>query len=251
MGRPERPVTTSSKALSDLALWLREQRARSGRTYRELAIRTKCTATTLQRAASGNTVPTRATVLSYARACDASAEVALKLWKAARYEAAAGGRRGRVPKPDLIWDPAELSRALVDLYLRAGAPPLRLMEIRAGGLGVLPRSAAHRIVKGLTIPFYSSQFKGFLKACEVPEHEHEKWVAAWGRAIRTDRQEHMPDAADAPGGAAPRDQRETSIVTESPWFEVSSTTHAYDSYYNPGGTEFAPAVRRENAAYRS
>ncbi|MFF8414492.1 helix-turn-helix domain-containing protein [Streptomyces omiyaensis] len=238
---------TSSKALSDLALWLREQRARSGRTYRELATRTKCAATTLQRAASGDAVPSRATVLSYARACDASAEVALKLWKAAKYEAATNGRRNQVPKPDLIWNLAELSRALIDLYLRAGAPPLRLMETRAGGLGLLPRSAAHRIVKGLTIPFYSNQFKAFLKACEVPDHEHEKWVGAWARAIRTDRQEHMPDAVDLPEWYVPRDQQEAAPVNESPWF----VTHQVYPTYNPGGTEFAPAARREDSPHRS
>lgn len=178
-------MTTSNRALADLARWLREQRARSGRTYRELATRTKCTATTLQRAASGDSVPTRTTVLSYARACDASSETALVLWKAARYEEVVGRRRRRpAPKPEAIWDVPELIEALVDLYRRAGAPSVRLMEARAGGYGVLPRSAAHRIVTRQLIPRNRSQFVGFLVACEVPEADWDVWTTAWSRALR-------------------------------------------------------------------
>ncbi|MFB7397774.1 helix-turn-helix domain-containing protein [Streptomyces sp. NPDC056191] len=206
---------TNDLALARLAYWLREQRARSGRTYRELATRTKCTATTLQRAASGKLVPTRTTVLSYARACDGSSETALMLWKAARHEAALEGRRRRpAPRPEAIWDEPELIEALVDLYRRAGSPSLRLMEERAGGYGVLPRSTAHRIVNRQLVPRSRSQFVGYLMACEVSEAMWDAWTTAWGRTLRS-----KVDGQYGHLVGGPHYRLDESL---SPWFETVS-----------------------------
>jgi hypothetical protein len=100
--RPEKPITTSNSALRELQEWLRDQRDRTGQAYRALSVRAGCHATTLQRAASAETVPKLQTVLNYARACDASPDEARHLWKRARYEEcrlARGGRSQIIPRP--------------------------------------------------------------------------------------------------------------------------------------------------------
>ncbi|MFI2040893.1 helix-turn-helix domain-containing protein [Streptomyces bottropensis] len=190
MCRPEKPIITGNKALRDLAEWLRDQRERTRQGYRALAMRAGCHATTLQRAASGASVPKLQTVLNYARACDASPEEARLLWKRARYEEARLARGGRgvpVPRPELIRDFVDLSAALQDLYERAGSPALRTMEQRVGGYGVLPRSTAHRIVTKQAMPHSLQQFQAYLRACEVPEADRPGWEAAWTRAWRHEK----------------------------------------------------------------
>ncbi|MFJ9058516.1 helix-turn-helix domain-containing protein [Streptomyces sp. NPDC102409] len=192
MGRPEKEITTTSAALRDLAEWLREQRARAGLNYRELADRAGLHATTLQRVASGGSVPRLMPVLAYARGCDAQPEDARRLWQRARREhLRAGAHRGRqpAPTPGLVRDFADLSAALRGLYEEACAPPLRIMEQRAGGFGALPRSSAHRIVNKQTVPHCSQQFLAFLRACEVPAERWKEWEDAWSRAWRFEKQE--------------------------------------------------------------
>ncbi|GHE15997.1 helix-turn-helix domain-containing protein [Streptomyces alanosinicus] len=195
MCRPEKPLTTSNKALRELQEWLREIRARTGLGYRALSVRAGCHATTLQRAASGETVPKLHTVLNYVRACDASPEKARLLWKRARYEAgrlARGGRRGlAAPSPWLIRDFVDLSAALREMYAKAGSPPLRAMEQRAGGYGLLPRSTAHRIVAKRAMPHGFRQFQAYLRACEVPEADWPDWQAAWTRAWRYEKRDEF------------------------------------------------------------
>ncbi|MFD5341532.1 helix-turn-helix domain-containing protein [Streptomyces hawaiiensis] len=192
MCRPEKPLTTSNKALRALQEWLREMRERAGLGYRALSVRAGCHATTLQRAASGEIVPKLQTVLSYARACDASPEEARLLWKQARYEETRLARAGRsrpAPRPQFIRDVVDLGAALVELYEKAGSPPLRIMEQRAGGYGALPRSSAHRIVNKRAMPHGLRQFQAYLRACEVPEVEWSDWEAAWTRAWRHEKQD--------------------------------------------------------------
>ncbi|WP_443079443.1 helix-turn-helix domain-containing protein [Streptomyces sp. NBC_01724] len=136
MGRRERPIVTNNKALRVLTGWLREQRLRAGQpTYRELAEKAGCHATTLQRAASGDSVPRLPAVLAYARACDASRLEAKRLWKQARHEetqSVRSGRRPAAPPPELVRDFADMCAVLQDLYEKAGSPPLRKMETEAG-----------------------------------------------------------------------------------------------------------------------
>jgi transcriptional regulator with XRE-family HTH domain len=190
VSRPEKPITTGNKALRELAEWLREQRKRTRQGYRALSVRAGCHATTLQRAASGESVPKLQTVLNYARACDASPEEARHLWKRARYEEtrrARGGRGLPSPRPVLIRDFVDMSAALQDLYEKAGSPALRTMEQRAGGYGTLPRSTAHRIVSKQAIPRSLPQLRGYLRACEVPETDWPGWERAWTRAWRHEK----------------------------------------------------------------
>ncbi|MDO0917795.1 helix-turn-helix transcriptional regulator [Streptomyces sp. DT2A-34] len=190
MCRPEKPITTSNTALRELQEWLRDQRARTGQGYRALSVRAGCHATTLQRAASSETVPKLPTVLNYARACDASPDEARRLWKRARHEEtrlARGGRSLPAPRPELIRDFADLGAALVDLYEKAGSPALRTMEQRAGGFGSLPSSTARRIRTKQAMPHGLSQFQAYLRACEVPEADWPDWENAWTRAWRHEK----------------------------------------------------------------
>ncbi|MFK4123563.1 helix-turn-helix domain-containing protein [Streptomyces longwoodensis] len=192
MCRPEKPITTRNKALRELAEWLRDQRERTQQGYRALSVRAGFHATTLQRAASGESVPKLHTVLGYARACDASPEEARRLWKRARYEEtrrARGGRGRPSPRPELIRDFVDMSAALHDLYEKAGSPALRTMEQRAGNFGVLPRSTVHRIVTKQAMPHSKQQFQAYLRACEVPETEWRNWEGAWTRAWRHEKQD--------------------------------------------------------------
>ncbi|MFE9400099.1 helix-turn-helix domain-containing protein [Streptomyces flavidovirens] len=194
MCRPEKPISTSNIALRELQEWLRNQRGRTGQGYRALSVRAGCHATTLQRAASCETVPKLQTVLNYARACDASPDEARHLWKRARYEEsrlARGGRSQPAPRPDFIRDFVDLAAALVDLYEKAGSPPLRTMEQRAGGYGLLPRSTAHRIVNKRAMPHNLPQFQAYLRACEVPEADWPRWESAWTRAWRHEKQDDL------------------------------------------------------------
>ncbi|MEU5811256.1 helix-turn-helix transcriptional regulator [Streptomyces sp. NPDC047718] len=195
MGRPEKPINSENKALRTLAEWLRTQRRRTGQPYRALASKTGVHATTLQRAASGESVPKLRVVLLYARACNAPADAAEALWKEARY-VGARARRGRSPlhnfsPPALIRDFADLSTQLLHLYERAGSPTLREMEQRAGGFGLLPRSTAHRIVHRRAVPHSAAQFRAFLRACQVPETAYPAWDEAWGRAWRHEKRDTL------------------------------------------------------------
>lgn len=191
MGRTEKEITTSNAALHDLAQWLRDRRAQAGLTYRQLAGRAGVHATTLQRAASGDSVPRLMPVLAYAGGCDAPPEEARRLWRRARREHVRSVTQHSqpAPAPALVRDFADLSAALRDLYEEAGAPSLRSMEERAGGLGALPRSSAHRIVNKQTVPHCLQQFQAFLQACEVPAEHRRAWEDAWSRAWRFEKQE--------------------------------------------------------------
>ncbi|MCX4792624.1 helix-turn-helix domain-containing protein [Streptomyces sp. NBC_01221] len=190
MGRPEKEIATTNAALRHLAEWLRDQRARAGLSYRELANRAGLHATTLQRVASGSSVPQLMPVLAYARGCDAQPEEARRLWQRARREHVRT-QHGRqpAPAPAFVRDFADLSAALRGLYERACAPSLRIMERRAGGFGALPRSSAHRIVNKQTVPHSLQQFQAFLRACEVPVEQWKEWEDAWTRAWRFEKQE--------------------------------------------------------------
>ncbi|MFI2240008.1 hypothetical protein [Streptomyces chrestomyceticus] len=60
---------------------------------------------------------------------------------------------------------------------------METMERRAGSLGILPHSTAHRIVTRKTLPYTLAQFDAFLNACEVPMKRRAPWHAAWARVV--------------------------------------------------------------------
>ncbi|WP_330343369.1 helix-turn-helix transcriptional regulator [Streptomyces longwoodensis] len=185
MGRPEKPLPSNQYniALLRLAAWLRECRKEAGLRYSDLAARTRgtehpCSVSTLQRAASGQTLPRLPVVEAYARACGASVDQAHRHWRAAR----AQSRRGPqvAPVPRLINMPAELRLALQAAYAKAGYMPLREMERRAGH-GRLPTTTVSRMLKGITM-LSRNQLQAFLEVCNVPDKEHGDWLDAWQRA---------------------------------------------------------------------
>jgi transcriptional regulator with XRE-family HTH domain len=188
MGRPEKPLPHGvPSALLNLVIWLRSHRREAELTYSKMAKLTDYHSTTLQRAASGHRVPRLRVLEAYASVCGASRVQARRLWMMARYEAIAGrlGPRAEVyyapSRPELIRDMADLIPALVDLYERAGAPPLRALEQRAGTHGELPRSTVHRILHGKATPT-KKQFLAWIEACGVTSGtERLAWVRAWGR----------------------------------------------------------------------
>lgn len=187
MGRPEKPVRTPNHGLMRLAMWLRAHRDLARLTYAELAQQTVYSATTLQRATTGERIPRLPVVEAYARACGGSVEEARRLWRCARRNEQKLTQRwsipSAVPTPDLVREPAELVAALKALYYKSGALPLMEMERRAGGHGRLPHSSVHRLLKGAGM-LRQDQLTAFLTVCGVPEREHLRWQRAWGRAWR-------------------------------------------------------------------
>ncbi|WP_327411229.1 helix-turn-helix transcriptional regulator (plasmid) [Streptomyces sp. NBC_01281] len=181
MGRPEKPIRTLNPHLMLLARHLRETREEAGLTYAQLAARTRpvVSATTLQRAASGETVPRLEVVEAYVLACGPrSAERARKLWRQARsWEH--GANYTSAPRPRLAENAADLRAALRATYYKTGAMPLREMERRAG-LGRLPRTTVRRMFNGTTM-LDQEQLRAFLRVCDVPEREHQDWLDAWTR----------------------------------------------------------------------
>ncbi|MGW1616539.1 helix-turn-helix domain-containing protein [Streptomyces sp. NPDC002285] len=186
MGRPEKPLDHpghGNPALLALATWLRERRKESGLRYADLSARTQhsehpCSVSTLQRAASGDTIPRLPVVEAYARACGASLPMARSYWSEARSRARR--RPTVVPRPRLINASAELRLALQAAYARAGYMPLREMERRARH-GRLPTTTVSRMLKGGTMLSHR-QLLAFLEVCGVPESEHGDWLDAWQRA---------------------------------------------------------------------
>ncbi|MFC8350986.1 helix-turn-helix domain-containing protein [Streptomyces sp. NPDC057280] len=190
MGRRENPIPQCSKSLHALVAWLRAGRTEAGLTYDQLATRTKFSADTLARAASGRSVPQNlAVVTAYALACNRSPKEAERLWKQARRDEARAqsvlsGHRGGV-HISVVKDFADLHSAIVDLYRDDGSPPLRSLDARVGNVGRLPHSTVARVLKGSSTP--SRTFvAAFAEACNVRKADLPEWTKAWDRAD-TDR----------------------------------------------------------------
>ena len=208
MGRREKPIASSdNEALFGLAQWLRDQRLASGCSYAELAARVGCHATTLQRAASGRSVPSEQSVRAYAKACGAPVDEAVKLWRQAR------SRRSAEGSPDpLDIDGIDMFQAgLRELYEMAGRPSMHHMEKRAGP-GQLPHSTAHRIVHGRTMPRDVHQLTGFLAACSVAEEERQLWIDVWERARQRGSLSPGPQPVEVPGPAMPTSGLYVSVL---------------------------------------
>ncbi|MFE2718906.1 helix-turn-helix domain-containing protein [Streptomyces mirabilis] len=198
MGRREKPVDHSRPARGRLAEHLRSWRESAGMTYETLAGRTGLSPATLKRAACGTTVPKRATVEAYVDGCGGGQEAlqaADELWRQARIE-----ERGRLtqlhaPRPELISDEGDLSRALEVAFEQAGAPSLREIRERSGNPLALPVSSAARIVNRDTIPADQQQLQAFLTGCGVPPERHTPWLAAFSKI--SSQPTGVPGAASA------------------------------------------------------
>jgi WD40 repeat protein/transcriptional regulator with XRE-family HTH domain len=87
VGRPESPLEPADGPLQRLAFELRTLRAEAGSpTYREMAERTGCGASTLSQAAGGERLPTLPTFQAYVRACGADTEEWERRWQQASRE---------------------------------------------------------------------------------------------------------------------------------------------------------------------
>ncbi|MFE7371347.1 helix-turn-helix domain-containing protein [Streptomyces anulatus] len=201
MGRRENPVDHSRPARGRLAAYLRLRRQSAAMTYRELARATGLSSATLKRAASGTVVPRHTTVEAYVEGCGGGAaqvQYAGELWRHARIE-----ERGRLsglhaPRPELISDAADLSRALEVVWEQAGAPSLRDIRDRSGNPLALPVSSAARIVNRDAIPADEQQLEAFLAGCGVPPDKHAAWTAAFAKATAAHELPQEPAAADRP-----------------------------------------------------
>ncbi|MFE4873728.1 helix-turn-helix domain-containing protein [Streptomyces sp. NPDC056682] len=195
MGRPERPIPSATSAVGRLAEYLRGERARRGLTYSQLSERAHLSRSTLQRAASGATLPALEVVLAYDRACGGGKGQVRDLWQAAYKEQRKQllGPSPTGPLLHLVSNLRDLSSALIELHYQNGAPPVRVMERRAeenvSRHGPLSRSAAHRILRRRSVPRTQRQLHAFLTACQVTEQERPKWVRAWVSAQRSHRDE--------------------------------------------------------------
>lgn len=104
-GRPEKPLPDPGSALGHLALFLRTGRKRRDLTYAKMAALPSViySASTLQRAASGTTLPERSVARSYAHACALDVDEVDRLWLQARREQRTrrGERRETPPRPHI------------------------------------------------------------------------------------------------------------------------------------------------------
>ncbi|MER6471546.1 helix-turn-helix domain-containing protein [Streptomyces collinus] len=188
MARPEAPVDRTVPELGRFAEHLRAMRHAAHLTYQDLASRTSCSAATLKRAASGKSLPSPAVATQYALGCtrvsndNDAAQAAMRLHKEAAEAVAEARRRSRrstvLPKPQFARAEGDLSGALRDAWRRDGKPSFRAMERDAGDHGALPRSTAHAIAKGRTVPREFLQYIRFLEACGVSGSELAPWIRA-------------------------------------------------------------------------
>ncbi|MFB7784084.1 helix-turn-helix domain-containing protein [Streptomyces vinaceus] len=184
MGRPELPVDFTVPARGELAAALRELRAAAGLTYAGLAELTGMSQATLKRAASGRIVPSYEKVSAIATACGSVPGAFYRLWLAGRV--ADRGRLARLRRPgapELMTTRGALSEAMEYFYERAGAPPLRRIQERAGGAHQLAVSSAARIVNREALPASRQQCVAFLTACGLTDRQADRWATAYERVV--------------------------------------------------------------------
>ncbi|MFK4103200.1 helix-turn-helix domain-containing protein [Streptomyces sp. NPDC019531] len=179
MGRRENPIAPCERELEKLVRCLRDHRGRAGLNYRELAVRSGCSASTLIRAVSGEQIPKLKTVRAYAAACGADPDEAERLWKRARYRAVRGCQEP-VPRPRYVRNFAELRTALADLYQKDGARPFR--ELEAASSGVLAHATVGRFLRQEGGRPTRQFVRAFAIACGAKGMVLREWEHAWDRA---------------------------------------------------------------------
>ncbi|MFG1663817.1 XRE family transcriptional regulator [Streptomyces sp. Y7] len=188
-------------------------KVRSRLTYVQLAARTAgledadaVPATTLKRALDPRAVPKEQVVTAFVRACGGAVEEerdVLKVWRAARAEDRGILAALRAPSVSATRTRADFRAALVAAYEGAGAPPLRVLQDRAGtgavdGAVLLPLTTAWRITRREGQgPVNWTQCEAFLRGCGI-HHRRIKgpWLDAWKRTRTLPRAELGPTAAD-------------------------------------------------------
>ncbi|MFB8760695.1 hypothetical protein [Streptomyces nigra] len=187
-------------------------KVRSRLTYAQMAARTAgledtdaVPTTTLKRALDPHAVPKEYVVTAFVRACGAAIEEerdVLKVWRAARAEDRGILAALRAPSVSATRTRADFRAALVAAYERAGAPPLRVLQDRAGtdevdGDVLLPRTTAWRITRREGQgPVSWTQCEAFLRGCGIHPRHMGPWLDAWKRTRTLPRAELGPTAAD-------------------------------------------------------
>ncbi|MGW5095498.1 hypothetical protein ACWEQ1_35315 [Streptomyces nodosus] len=195
MGRPEKPVNRTVPARAKLAEFLRERKARAGRTYEQMSETAggMPSKATFERATSGSAVPSWETVSEFINMTITEEEVStsalgsaytcgLDLWIRARRATRAPYYVHKAPDPNLISTEADLLRDLRRQHVWAGYPTPGEME-RMSGIGELPSSTTRRVIKGEILPVDPRQTIAFLKACYVVRPvDLAPWLFAAARA---------------------------------------------------------------------
>lgn len=195
VGRPEKPVDRSVPACAELADFLRALKAEAGLTYERMATATggAPSKATLERAASGRSVPAWDTVAAYVSLTMTPTtwlvpwdpmRRARSLWICARRAARAPYYLHKAPDPQMVWGVADFSRALRDQHVWAGCPTPGEMQ-RMAGPGVLPSSTTRRIIQGHILPVDPAQAIAFLTICHA--RDLLSWIEAGRRALEKDR----------------------------------------------------------------
>ncbi|WP_369211120.1 helix-turn-helix domain-containing protein [Streptomyces flavofungini] len=179
MGRRENPVTTCDRDLGKLVNWLRSQRTQAGLSYKQLAARSGCSASTLIRAASGAHMPKLKVVQGYAAACGASLREAERLWKRARYRAVRSGE-DPAPHPRYVRSFADLHVALVDHYQKDGARPYAELETASGN--VLAHATVGRFFRQKGGRPTRDFVVALARTCGARGKALQDWEQAWDRA---------------------------------------------------------------------
>ncbi|MBT1185194.1 helix-turn-helix domain-containing protein [Streptomyces sp. CJ_13] len=242
MGRPELPVSQPSRPPGILATGLRSVRRAAGISYAELAATARFSRQTLQRAASGNTVPEAAVVVAYAQGCGADPAPLLVLWKRARIDKEQRSRRGlktsTAPHVRHIRDEADLGAALGRLHLQAGAPSCREVAKRTAkgeGMVRIPKTIAHLIISRQKIPTTREQMQSLLFAYNVAPHRHEAWLEAWSRAARHIEAERARDARHKEARRGPararRDKLERILATATAGLGPDTDAYLQDVHW--------------------
>ncbi|MFD3484992.1 helix-turn-helix domain-containing protein [Streptomyces sp. NPDC058665] len=207
MGRRENPIAPCDRELEKLVRSLRDQRARAGLTYSQLAARSEFSASTLIRAASGEQVPKLQVVLAYAEGCGADPDDAERLWKRARYRAARGDDDGHVPHPCYVRDIRALHAALVDLYRKDGARTYE--ELENASDGVLAHATIWRFLHQKCRRPSREFVLAFAQACGEKGRSLREWGQAWDRS---------EEQRLNPGGVGAR-RRSNLLVETGRYFE--------------------------------
>ncbi|WCD91340.1 hypothetical protein KPP03845_200301 (plasmid) [Streptomyces xanthophaeus] len=221
MGRPELPVDFTVPARGELAAALRELRTTAGLTYAALAERTGTSQATLKRAASGRIVPSFERVSSIATACGIPPLFLHTQWLAARL--ADRGRLARLRRPgapELVTTRGALSEAMEYFYEKAGAPPLRQLQERAGGAHLLAVSSAARIVNREALPASRQQCVAFLTACDLTDRAADRWATAYERVVTA------------------------SVIAGAPSPDLEAAISVLLNHEGVGGHRIRPATRR-------
>jgi transcriptional regulator with XRE-family HTH domain len=175
-------------AFTHLAEHLVQLRRAARLTQRTLADSASISRGAVQRAESGTAAPSPTVLDAYLRACGASSADHARahlLRNRGRTTQRDKLRELMAPAPALIHTEDDLGAALAAAYERAGAPPLR--DLNLPGRAPLPTTTAWRIVHRKGLPATVRQLMTFLTACRVRPADHQPYIDAYINADRGNR----------------------------------------------------------------